>query len=714
MTCQQHPSLQAFFRPLFALLALSFGMAPALRAQPAPANPQEIELIPLILVDQDTNSIIELYEELTGKLAIRAQNVPQVQINFKTKDEEGLELDEAILVIESLLSLNGVAITKLGDNEKFFRVLPAAGVNAQVPDFLNMEEILKLPASQKVYSTYIELDFLTVEQAMPKIQPFLTPGVGTTVLFEKANSFLITDALINIQRIKTLLDDIDKPSTAVELKFFPLKHMDATEMQQRFDRLGQGPLKSLLEGNTTMESDERTNQLMVLTHRSNIPLLSEIIEKLDVNVEAKTKSKVFSIKHAEAKEVEATITQLINNQQSVRKQTSKKTGSNPVSSPTPAAAKPAVAAAVSAAASGEGGKNLQFSDYVIIVADERSNAIVCSGTENDLEYIENLVEQIDVLLAQVRIEVVIAEVTLTKDTNRGINAFGISFANSLDKNYVRRLVVDTDTNKVVFPDHWRMGLGELSVGKTWGRYGLDFVFNAAKTNDNIKILSSPAILTTHNKEAIINVSESRPITTSLQRPNYSYNDQSSTIPSQYNYNSINEQVQYRDVGIQLKVKPKIGDNGVLQMEIEQKIEGVDETSVNDKLKPIIKKKEANSFISVQDREVIIIGGLQSLKTTKNVSNPGLLSFIPIINELTSTKSNKEEMTELIIFLRPYVINNVREGSEYTSQQIDSTPLGLDIKEFLEKGAYESFKSLTEDEKKGVGRIRDFLGFQKDE
>ena len=693
MTCQQHPSLQAFFRPLFALLALSFGMAPALRAQPAPANPQEIELIPLILVDQDTNSIIELYEELTGKLAIRAQNVPQVQINFKTKDEEGLELDEAILVIESLLSLNGVAITKLGDNEKFFRVLPAAGVNAQVPDFLNMEEILKLPASQKVYSTYIELDFLTVEQAMPKIQPFLTPGVGTTVLFEKANSFLITDALINIQRIKTLLDDIDKPSTAIELKFFPLKHMDATEMQQRFDRLGQGPLKSLLEGNTTMESDERTNQLMVLTHRSNIPLLSEIIEKLDVNVEAKTKSKVFSIKHAEAKEVEATITQLINNQQSVRKQTSKKTGSNPVAAPTPATAKPAVAAAVSAAASGEGGKNLQFSDYVIIVADERSNAIVCSGTENDLEYIENLVEQIDVLLAQVRIEAIIAEVSLTKNMKRGIEAFKYNFN-------VSETLAEGVT--AVGEENWALDVLTGTFTGRSGRYTLDFVYDSAKSNANVKVLSSPAILTTHNKEATINVSESRPIITSTQS-------------SSYTTGYYNSQVQYRDIGIQLKVKPKIGDNGVIQMEIEQKIEDVGElVLVNDTEQPVIRKREANSFISVQDKEVIILGGLQSLRTSKTVGNSGLLSLIPIINNLTSSRNKEGNVRELIIFLKPHVIKNVQEAAEYTRQQIDSQTHGDDIKEFMEKGSYETFKRITEEEKKGFSRIRDFLGYPKDE
>ena len=200
------------------------------------------------MVDMGTHEVVELLEQLTDKYAIRAQNVPNVQLNFKMKKDDGLTIEEAILVIESLLNLNGVAITGLGDSEKFFRVLPAAGINAQVPDFPTIDQVAALPSSQKVYSTYFELDFLTVEQAMPKIQPFLTPGVGTTVIFEKSNSFLCTDALINLQRLSSLLEDIDKPADFVELKFFTLEHMDANEMKQRFDGLAQGPLKKYSGG----------------------------------------------------------------------------------------------------------------------------------------------------------------------------------------------------------------------------------------------------------------------------------------------------------------------------------------------------------------------------------------------------------------------------------------------------------------------------------
>lgn len=684
-----HTSCLRAFSIFLSTLLIWFASGSRLLAQQDGVD----ELIPLILVDQDTNSIIELLEDLTGKYAIRAQNVPQVQINFKTKDDEGLTLEESILVIETLLSLNGVAITNLGSHEKFFRVLPAAGVSAQVPDFLDRDLIDGMPASQKVYSTYFDLDYLTVEQAMPKIQPFLTPGVGTTVIFEKANSFLITDALINIQRIKSLLNDIDKPSKNVELKFFSLSHMDATGMQQLLDRLAQGPLKAQLEGNTVMEADERTNQLMVLTHKSNLSIIEEIIKKLDVNVAAKTKSKVFSIKYADSKEVEALITQVINNQQSVRSKTEKKTGSS-TARPTTTTKPAATPARNTNPNAGIGETNLQFSDYVIIVADERSNSIVASGTDSDLTYIEQLVNQIDVPLPQVRIEAIIAEVSLTKDMRRGIEAFQYNFnVNSVlddgvtaigDENFAMNLMTGTFT------------------GRT-GRYTLDFVYDASKANANVKVLSNPAILTTHNQEAIINISESRPIVTAVQ---------SSGGLNVGGF--VNSQVQYRDIGIQLKVKPLIGSNGAVQMEIEQKIEDIGETiEINGNPNPAIKKKEANSFVSVNDQEVIILGGLQSLRTANSHSTSGPLSLIPIVGNLFGSRQKEGNVSELIIFLKPHVITTATEGSTFTKEVIDSLTHKEDISNFTRDGAFETYRKISQEESKTVNRMREFFGKHKD-
>ena len=115
------------FTSFTALVAILILPISGLLGQPAPPDqppgPTEVDLIPLNMVDMGTHEVVELLEQLTDKYAIRAQNVPNVQLNFKMKKDDGLTIEEAILVIESLLNLNGVAITGLGDSEKFFGVL---------------------------------------------------------------------------------------------------------------------------------------------------------------------------------------------------------------------------------------------------------------------------------------------------------------------------------------------------------------------------------------------------------------------------------------------------------------------------------------------------------------------------------------------------------------------------------------------------------------
>ena len=459
-------------------------------------------------------------------------------------------------------------------------------------------------------------------------------------------------------------------------------------------------MKKYLEGNTVIEADERTNQLMVLTHKTNLEILEGIITKLDVNVEPKTKSKIFKVMHAEAKEVEALINQVISNQQSVRNQAARKSGSsirsgNSPATPKPATSKPATTPKPTtvSASSSLNDKNLQFSDFVIIVADERSNAIVASGTQSDLDYIGQLVEQIDVLLPQVRIEAIIAEVSLTKNMKRGIDAFKV--------NYNITQSLGEGQTAASGEDNFAFDMMTGALTGSLGKYSLDFVWQAAKSSANVRVLSSPAILTTHNQEAVINVSESRPIITSTQTGINTTGFQSS-------------QVQYRDIGIQLKVKPLIGENGVIQMEIEQKIEDVGEmVSVNENEQPVIKKREANSFVSVGDQEVIIMGGLQSLRTADTDNRPGPLGQIPIVGALLGSRQKEGNVKELIIFLKPHVVNSVKDASQMATDHIEQLHHGKDITRFTESGAFETLRSFSQEERDAASRIKDFLGLKKE-
>ena len=148
------------------------------------------------------------------------------------------------------------------------------------------------------------------------------------------------------------------------------------------------------------------------------------------------------------------------------------------------------------------------------------------------------------------------------------------------------------------------------------------------------------------------------------------------------------------------------------MEIEQKIEDIGEmVSVNENEQPVIKKREANSFVSVKDQEVVIMAGLQSLRTSDSDSRTGPFGQVPILGALLGSRSKENNVKELIIFLKPHVLNQVEDAGQMAQEQLEQLKHGDDIKRFTETGAFDTLKSLNEEEKGFQKRFKDWLGLQ---
>lgn len=672
--------------------------APASRATP-PASPTEADLLQgtSALVDDDdpemqqvvgmiripemgTNEVIEMLENFTGKPVLRQQTLPSVKITFFSQG--ALTRGEAIRVIESLLALNGIAVTNMG--EKFLKAVPSAVINTQVARVWEGTTLNAIP-SQTIYEKVFELDFLTTAEAVQLLQPLMSQGAP--MAFEKSNLILITDALINLQRIERLLPVLDKPAALkTEMLFFDLQNIQAEEVVQRIQSLVQGPLKKQLENNTTVEGDERTNQLIIFTHPTNAPLIRNLIERLDVDVAPTTATKVFSIRYADATELVNIIEQIVTGQREVRQDTA---GGDAAAAA--AAARQRAAAArqnnQTVAAARAEATNLQFSDFLTIVPDERANTIVANGTHNDLKYLEQLINEIDTLLAQVRIEVVITDVSLTDSDRRGIDSFGFSYKGT-------GFDVDLDDPA----SEWTASPGDfygVSSGFSWGpdeAFGLDLVLNTAASNSNIKVLSAPTIVTTHNKEATVSVGEERPVITSITS-----SDTTGGVVDR-------SQVQYRDIKLELKVTPLIGSDGIVQMEIEQTVQGRGEdVTVNGNSQPVINSRSATSYVSVRDRGMIALGGLQRLSTNISKGRMAILGKIPVIGDLFTSNDTEVTRTELLIFIRPTIVRTAEAADLDANQLIDVLEDSSDIRDYLEQGTFRPREEETDDPQRDVPR-----------
>ena len=618
----------------------------------------------MVLRDETIGQVLELLQRWTGKTVLRPQALPASLYTLSLPATA--TRNDALLAIETLLSLNGVAVIQQGD--KFLKVVPNSVAKAESPTLLS-ESALSLPPSGRVASKIFLLKHANGQEVVVQIQGMLNSTLGTpSVFFSRNNAILVTDSIMNLQKIETLLAQLDRPQLdAIATKLYNLKHAMATDMVNKLTALlrtpaanGAAPFR--LSTGTSFTADERTNRVIVMGSADQHPFFDKLIESLDATSDPNTKTDVVFLRHANATETASLLTQLITGQTRAASTANggrSTTGTNRVTTPTPAA--PATGAA--AAGSQQNGAD-EFSTMVTVIADVRSNSIVVSGTKDDLRLLHDLIDKVDVVLPQVRVEVVIAEVTLTSNDSSGITALGMTVTNG-------KL---TGVNGTLFGGAGGVtgiGGGAAALAPNGTLTGIvNLGTSSTPTKNDLNVLSVPAITTSHNKEATIFVGESRPVITGTQSTGGTAGLVASSTVSQ------------RDIGIQLKVLPLIGKDGSVQLQVTQQVEDVlGSVTIDGNDQPVIGRRSTDSFVSAMSGEIIVLGGLQRSNdtTTKNRLGP-----IPIIGDLLGGSSKTKTRTELLIFLRPYVLNNSAVDNLNAISRIDATPIAEQVHKHIDK------------------------------
>ena len=204
------------------------------------SDPSEIEMIeglddPLDVVklrDHDANMILDMVQAITKRYILRPQNLPQLKINFDSMNI--LTKRETLLVLESLLAMNGVGITKI--DSQFFKAVPASGMNVHVPIWID-GPANALPPSQRIYVKNFYLKYVPVEKMREILNPFATPNVSSLLIFPNTNSILITDSLVNLQRMEKIIEktDYSKEDSSFHLQWYEPQRFSAEVLQSEFE-----------------------------------------------------------------------------------------------------------------------------------------------------------------------------------------------------------------------------------------------------------------------------------------------------------------------------------------------------------------------------------------------------------------------------------------------------------------------------------------------
>jgi general secretion pathway protein D len=660
-------------RPKRLRLALGIlAVVPGLNAQvPAPAarpSPPSISSVnsrtddtmvdSFKLSDGDIDSVLSALETNTGRTVVRPGSLPTA--TYSLRINRPIPKTELVTALETLLALNGVAVSPMGD--RFLKVTALSLAKSEAPEMI-IGPSLGLPSSGRIVTKLFELNFLRVSEFYPQAQSFMTPGIGGGIVqLEKANVMMVTDSLENIQRIERLLDEVDKPRpNSLTPKFYTLHNgAKASDVVNKIKSMLVGPVQNQLRLTTNYTADDRTGQIILIADPREYPLFDSLIRQLDIIAEPNTRNEVIPLKHADAKDVTTLLSALISGQTAAASKASSQSVRPGQIAPQPGAA-PAATPAVANGADLIPGSS-EFSSYITIQPDERTNSVVVSGTVDDLRLIKDIVAKIDILLAQVSIQVVIAEVSLSDSDDSGLSALGLT----VGQNSKGSTTITGFNGSVA---GWTVTSGIVNP--------LSFVaaIQSAGDKHKVRILQQDTIVTTHNKEAKFSVTQQQPVitgTTGVPLASTTANNSFATSSS----------VTYKDIGITLTVTPLIGDDGSIQLKIDQVVDDNEgNVTIDGNLQPIIGHREANSFINIQDGQMEVLGGLQSSGRTSDKQKLGLLYQIPILSNIFGYRTTELDRTELLLFIRPHILRP-DESTGDTRREINGMSNRDQIKQYL--------------------------------
>lgn len=679
-------------------------------AVPVPPSPPEKQLLDTIeFQNAPVTAVLDYYSRLTGRSIISAPNLATQLINFRSQTK--LTIEEAIQALDSVLAINGIGITPVG--EKFLKVVQIPTIKQ---DGLNVligrhktdgpgVEITggkSIPLMDSMVTFVLPLKYVEPQDVVGALQPYMH-AYGQLLPLVKSGALLITDTGANINQMLEIVKYIDQPSSLqLKTQIYDIKYAKASEVLQQLQNIIQqmeqgapgtaqrrppvpgqpnpppgSPVsatgdESAIEGKVVLSADDRTAKLFILSRPSNFPFFEKLIGELDTKVDPEVITKVIAVNYANCEEVSALLNVMISGSTAsiTRPSTTNVRGSPGstvnVSQPTPTPlATYAGAGGISPGQPVSG--YLQYAAGVRVLPDPRTNSLLLMATKGDMETLAALIKSIDTAVAQVVIEVVIAEVKLDNNLDVGVEMVKRMFQegqviqtgstgtgvpgqppvdlSSLGGQLLSGLASNTAPLQLISPT------AGLTYFMTFKNLKLDAVVRLMGSSGRFKVLSTPIIQTLHNQEASIIVGESRPVPTS-------------TISDIVGNSSTAQRatIEYKDIAIELHVKPRINPDGYVTMDIEQKVNDLGGNVVANGVPiPIITKREAKSGVSVKDGSTIVLGGLiREGKTTDETKVP-FLGDIPFFGAIFRTKTTVKARTELVVFIRPTVLRNNEEA-----------------------------------------------------
>jgi len=609
----------------------------------------------------DIRLVIKYISDLTGKNFIVDNDVRgTVTVISPTM----IPLDEAYKVFESILEVRGFTAVPSGKVIKVSTKRLGSQRNIQTAVGDNLEQIVP---EDTLITQLIPLEYAEVEKVRAALGPLFSKE-ASVIPYPMTNTLIVTDVSSNIHRLVKIIKELDVPGYETRITVLPLRYAAAetlaAELTQVIEEAGTVPgtpptprrrnRQQLQPTESTLKliADERTNSLIILANSEDTRQVIELIKKLDVETE-RTNIHVYFLRNSDAEE----ISKVLNNVIGKRKTT--------------------------------GGEVVP-----LISEDKATNSLIIDATPEDYASLQNIIKQLDIMRDQVLVEVLIAEVAYDKSfelgveiqsignegqtqglpTGQGYSSMGAGRSNaqgyggsswSSSGNALSSMLAAqaSDPTAIVTSglSGGTMGFVQKMAGTGTSIPDLAVLIHALQTNQDVDILSTPQVLTMDNEEASIEVVKNIPYVSKIE------------INSNDNNNDYQD-IEYKDVGIKLKITPHISRDRMVRLEISQEISSIIGQSVSGYyLTPETYKRITETNVIVKDNHTIVISGLIQDEKTQTEDKIPFLGDIPLLGYLFRWETNTTAKRNLLVFITPRVVKTTQQIADLTAMKRHEMP-----------------------------------------
>ena len=583
------------------------------------------------LKDTDIQEFIKFVADVTGTTMVVDPNVKGKVRVISSKPVSQAELYDLFL---SILDVQGYTAVRSG---QVIRIVPSKDARSSPVPIMEDQSAV---GNDEYVTQVIRLDNISAAKLIPVLRP-LVPQQAHMAAYAPSNAIIISDIRSNIGRIVDIIERMDR-SAIQTTEIIRLRYgvaEDVVSMLNTLEKSRQGEGADA-DKEAVLVADKRTNSVVVTADELSVDRIRKLVTYLDTPLEQSGNVRVIYLEYADATKTAEVLTRVMQNISRLE----------------------------------EGGSNKRAgSGESTIEADEGTNSLIITADADEMAALEAVIARLDIRRAQVLIEAIIVEMTITEGQELGLqwlfaNDNGV-FGGNVTTDEARRQSAANLAGALI-PSDGSEDIGTREVAASlatipgttlgWGvvdeSLTMAVILNALESQGNSNILSTPSLLTLDNEEAYITVGSEVPFVTGSYTSTGVGNGASNPFQT----------IERQSVGVTLKVTPQINDGNAVVLDIVQEVSTLAPSLIASDL--ITNERKIETMVLANDGNIVVLGGLVSDEVKDNSEGVPLLSSIPLLGRLFRTDSVEVTKQNLLVFIRPTIIRDDEDLAGATAEK----------------------------------------------